>query len=245
MKNICFLKCTLLGAILFLFTGASLASEQNIFKTDPQHKVDWIFKSLVRDAGNEHSVSETKSSDNCPQSEFLTYNFKPTFTFTKKFPSDEFSTYELTFDKTGQVINPATGALTNWYAELQQVKKNIARVVLKKKACSQEIEFGYYNTKTQRLCDEADKTLSSHRKLRANSKDFDACIDWAKYLNNPKVKEIDITIDSQDEFGNSPSSFLGFTRFKDVQKPIVGKDQSTWYCFANCKNGKAGKFERD
>jgi hypothetical protein len=245
MKIINLLKNTLPVAFLFLYIGTGLASEQTSLQTDSQHKMDWIFKSLVRDAGNEHSASEKKPDGNCPQSGLLTYNFKPTFVFTKKVPSDEFATYELTFDKAGQVIEPATGVVTNWYAELQQVKNNIARVVLKKKNCSQEIEFGYYNTKTQRLCDEMEKTLPSHKKSRVNSKDFDACIDWAKYLNSPKAKEIDVTIDSQDEFGNSPSSFLGFTRFKDVQKPIVGKDQSTWYCFANCKAGKAGKLERN
>ena len=207
-------------------------------------KTEWVFKTLIRDAGNEVSASNYNKNATCPQSALFAHHFKPTFVFTKRLPLDEFLVYELNFDKSGQIIDTATDKPTDWYGQMQSVQKNITKVVLKKKGCPLEIEFGYFNTKTQRLCQDAQDTLAVNKKSKG-SKDFNACIDWAKYLDNPKRKEIDISIDTQDEFGSSPTSFLGFGRFKDVPKPIVGKDQSTWYCFANCPTGKPGQFQRN
>jgi hypothetical protein len=235
-----------LGFAMYLFLAADFELAYGQFKVheNTPQKMDWIFKSLVRDAGNEVSAVEVKKNTACPQSDLFTENFKPTFTFTKKFPADEFSIYELSFDQSGQIVNKTNGSATDWYGEMQMVQSGIAKVVLKKKTCPKTIEFGFFNTKTQRLCSDIDATLLSNKKDKGN-KDFNTCIDWAKYLNNPKRQEIDITIDSEDEFGNSPTSFIGFTRFTDKQKPIVGKDQSDWYCFANCPTGKSGKFNRE
>ncbi|MFG6447094.1 hypothetical protein ACG0Z6_02425 [Roseateles sp. BYS180W] len=70
------------------------------------------------------------------------------------------------------------------------------------------------------------------------------CREWANQLTNPDRPYIDVTsyipkhLDP-DEPGTYVHPIIGWARWEDPPKPVIGKERNTWYCLHECPNGEA------
>ena len=84
------------------------------------------------------------------------------------------------------------------------------------------------------------------------------CREWAAQLYDHERPYIDVTsyemaedydqpeIEEGEDKGHHPlvetgfvRDFIGFSRFKDAQKPVIGSYIGTWFCFTDCPDGEA------
>lgn len=230
--------------LFICYAQLAFASEE-LNKKNSIENTKWPFLTLSKTRGNEYSAQpSSKKSTTCPNNTLFVDIFSPIYSIRTEIFQFDINIYELRFTQNGEVIDPKANTLTGWYGEYLLDKDGIAKITLLKKGCTEPVEFGYYNQKTQRLCSRPDETMLSHKKYRELAGHFDACTEWAKVLKDPRKKVIDITSYGDDEFGDMPGGFMGFLRFTDKPKPVVGLDDKTLYCFLNCPSGKPGIIQK-
>ena len=68
------------------------------------------------------------------------------------------------------------------------------------------------------------------------------CREWAYQLGDPNRPYIDITSylpkkADPDGSGAHVYQTMGWSRFGDARKPVIGKNEEDWYCFHDCPGG--------
>lgn len=68
------------------------------------------------------------------------------------------------------------------------------------------------------------------------------CREWAYQLGDPNRPYIDITSyfpkkEDPDGSGAHVYQTMGWSRFNDERKPVIGKNEEDWYCFHDCPGG--------
>jgi hypothetical protein len=68
------------------------------------------------------------------------------------------------------------------------------------------------------------------------------CREWAYQLQHPDRPYMDITSylhkkDDPDGSGTYVRVTMGWSRFSDERKPVIGKHEEDWYCFHDCPDG--------
>lgn len=93
---------------------------------------------------------------------------------------------------------------------------------------------------------------------RSGHKGYFGCREWAAQLYDRDRPYIDVTsyewgpdFDKPEKKGKYPvgavayiKPFIGFSRFQDAPKPVIGKDRQQWYCLTDCPEGTTpGKID--
>jgi hypothetical protein len=76
------------------------------------------------------------------------------------------------------------------------------------------------------------------------------CREWAYQLGDPNRPYIDITSyfakkEDPDGSGTHVYQTMGWSRFNDERKPVIGKNEEDWYCFHDCPGGDKPGFIPD
>lgn len=255
IKNV-LLKLSFLLLIRGIFIGDCFAATENLTSKKEQSlrlenntqavvKSSWPFKMLVVGA-QEIDGLDKRVNVNCPSSKYLQGNFQISFIAPGLTAPSDFPIFQLYFDDDGRVLDPRTRKITNWYGNYEVVKNGVAKISLAKQGCNQRVEIGFYNPQTSRLCEQINQTSIKYKKPSALKYSFDSCTDWSKVLDDRSKKSIDVTSDDgADEIGAYISTFIGFYRFNDDVKPVIGKLGETWFCLLNCPSRKPGIIQKD
>ncbi|RJG06146.1 hypothetical protein D3870_09130 [Noviherbaspirillum cavernae] len=63
------------------------------------------------------------------------------------------------------------------------------------------------------------------------------CREWTYQLYDRDRPFIDVTSYQKD--GTYIKEFIGWSRFEDPPKPVIGRHEKTWYCLHECPNSEA------
>lgn len=63
------------------------------------------------------------------------------------------------------------------------------------------------------------------------------CREWTAQLYDASLPYINVT--SYTEHGNFIGQFIGWSRFTDPPKPVIGQQGTTWLCLHECPDGEA------
>ncbi|HJV85621.1 MAG TPA: hypothetical protein VJ698_09095 [Noviherbaspirillum sp.] len=153
----------------------------------------------------------------------------------------------ITFDRSGQVLSPHEGM-----QPLIGKRNRLREIVLASPGTDNPLlyDLGYWFMGLpgdQLLFSPALCSLSDdHRYQKHFSRDFVSryssdgnfgCREWTYQLYDHDRPYIDMTSYQKD--GAYIKELIGWSRFEDPPKPVIGKHDKTWYCLYECPNGEA------
>lgn len=84
--------------------------------------------------------------------------------------------------------------------------------------------------------DEEDRYVKGHDASKHSSLGNFGCREWTYQLYDPGRHYIDVT--SYESNNDTIKPFVGWSRFSDALKPIIGKHDKTWLCLHECPAGE-------
>jgi hypothetical protein len=146
----------------------------------------------------------------------------------------------IVFDKTGRVLNKAP-QLSQFTAKLSNIDKFVLIQIEKPEA--KPYSFGRWDqgipgdsSFSPAFC----TTLDSHRYAshwkRNDYRGNVGCREWTAQLYRPEQPYIDITTYSKR--GNFIGELVGWARFEDRPRPVIGMQGKQWLCLHECPAGE-------
>jgi hypothetical protein len=86
------------------------------------------------------------------------------------------------------------------------------------------------------LCTEDDAEHYEETEDNGSEASYFGCVEWAKQLYTAEQPYIDVT--SYTDEGPFIKHFMGWSRFTDTPKPVIGLNDDIWMCLYNCPNGE-------
>lgn len=92
------------------------------------------------------------------------------------------------------------------------------------------------DTKSPLLCISNGSEYSPEIDSRGTESGYFDCVEWARQLYKEGQPYIDITTYTDE--GSFISHFMGWSRFTDPPKPVIGLNDGIWMCLHDCPNGE-------
>ncbi|NYE62713.1 hypothetical protein FHW58_003932 [Duganella sp. 1224] len=140
------------------------------------------------------------------------------------------------FTPSAQVVNPAA-PLSHFTAR----RTNFDRMVFVKTSGKKDRHLYHFanwydeDLEFPALCTSDDSAYYEKGEDNKSGVGYFGCVEWASQLYNPNQPYIDVTTYTDE--GGFIRHFMGWSRFTDKKKPIIGQHNGIWMCLLDCPHG--------